>query len=126
MRYYGALCNIVTMLLLMFSHSSFSKQLKFDSWETCKKRRSGDIVITYCNTPGLAHKINNKRTGVCFDIMEDFVNYIKAQYNVTLQINYKDIADPADFGLFVSTVRNASGGVFGLADVTITPERKKY
>jgi len=50
---------------------------------------------------------------------------LKSNYGISLNVNYKDLSRTQDFDLFLNTVKASSGGVFGLADVTITNSRKR-
>lgn len=101
-----------------------SQSLSGDSWESAKQKKSANITVTYTYTPKFANIVDGQRKGLCFDIMGDFVIYVKSNYGVTLNIKYTTLSDPKDFDLFLNTVKISEGGVFGLGDVTITEERK--
>ena len=62
--------------------------------------------------------------GICVDIMKAFAKYVKEKENINLSLRYRSIGDHNDFKSFMSTVKNAKGGLFGLGNITITNERK--
>lgn len=101
-------------------------QFSGDSWEKAKQTKEANVVLTYTHAPKFAEKVGNEYKGLCFDIMRNFAEFVKSKYGITVNYQYKDLSDPKDFDLFLKTVRASSGGVFGLGDVTITSERKKY
>lgn len=116
-------------LLLILSIASLSfataQGLSGDSWASTKAKKSGKVTVTYTHAPKFAEVIGGQRKGLCFDIMKDFVAYVKTQHGVNLTIDYKDLTDAHDFDQFLNTVKVSKGGVFGLGDVTITQARKK-
>ncbi len=81
------------------------------------------MTYIYIKTPGFAAKDSNGEiSGICVDIMKEFVKYIE-QKNI-LNLKFKNHRDANDFKLFMTTVKS-SGGVFGLGNITITDARKK-
>ena len=98
-------------------------QLTGDSWANAQKNKSGIITITYFETPGVVYKnASNKLDGICIDILREFVNYIKVKKGVTLKVNLQKKTD--DFSLFLNNIKTGKGGIFGLAPLSITQERK--
>ncbi|MGK7391247.1 MAG: substrate-binding periplasmic protein [Candidatus Cyclobacteriaceae bacterium M2_1C_046] len=110
---------------LFFTSVLYAQQLTGDSWTSVKQNKKGKIVITYTEAPKFAERVNGEYTGLCFDIMKDFVSYVQNRYGVALDVVYADPKNPKDFDEFLQNVKNGSGGVFGLGDVTITSQRKK-
>lgn len=100
-------------------------QLIGDTWAKVNRTKSGTIVLTYINTPGLVYRdANGKLTGVCIDIVQNFVKYLKSTKGVKkLSILVKGRSD--HFHIFLNNVKKGRGGVFGLGNVTITAQRKK-
>jgi len=116
---------ITTVCLSWIITSSLQAQgFTGDSWESAKLNKSANVVVTYTYTPKFANIVDGQPTGMCFDIMEDFVSYVKDNYGVSVNVIYKTLSDPKDFDLFLNIVKASKGGVFGLGDVTITEERK--
>lgn len=95
-----------------------------DSWVKAKQAKKAKIVVTYTDAPKFSEKVNGQYSGVCFDIMNSFIKFVKDKYGVALEVSYRDLARTGDFDLFLNTVKGSSGGVFGLGDVTITKARK--
>lgn len=112
-------------ILLAFSmQAAQAQQLKGDTWEEVKRKGSGTIVLTYIETPAYSYSDKNKKpAGVCVDIMNDFVDYMKTSKKINLTVRYEGKND--NFSQFFNNVKASSGGVFGLGNITITEERKK-
>ena len=115
----------LVVLICTLIGTSWSQGLTGDSWASAKQKKSGNVVVTYTHAPKFSEVLGGQRKGLCFDIMNNFVEYVKSKYDVTLNIDYKDLNDPRDFDLFLNTVQVSNGGVFGLGDVTITEARKR-
>jgi putative glutamine transport system substrate-binding protein len=94
-------------------------------WADAQKTKQATLTVTYTEALKFAEKKNGEYTGLCFDIWRDFEAYVASRYGITVKTNIKDLSDPRDFDLFMLSVQKSTGGVFGLADVTITEERKK-
>lgn len=116
---------ILLICTLFFASVSYAQQLKGDSWTSVKQNKKGKIIVTYTEAPKFADRVNGQYTGLCFDIMNNFISYVKTRYGVNLEVEYANPKNPKDFDEFLQNVKNGSGGVFGLGDVTITNERKK-
>jgi len=117
------LCLLVVVSVLLVS-IGFSQGFSGDSWANAKAKKQGKITVTYTHAPKFAEMKAGQHKGLCFDIMSDFVAYVKTKHGVTLSVDYKDLPDNKDFDLFLKTVKISKGGVFGLGDVTITNARK--
>jgi putative glutamine transport system substrate-binding protein len=63
--------------------------------------------------------------GLCYEIWQAFIKYTEETHGVKIKQNINYPSDPIDFTAFYNSVRAGNGGVFGLADVTITEEREK-
>ncbi len=103
--------------------SSFSQSYSGDTWAQVKAKGEGTISLAYVETFGFVYKDNGKLTGVCVDIMNDFVKYVNEKKNVKL--NSQFVGDGESFKGMYDKVRASSGGVFGLGNITITEERKR-
>lgn len=114
---------LITVLLLFLSNKSAFAQLTGDSWANAQRNKSGIITITYFETPGVVYKnASNKLDGICIDILREFVNYVKVKKGVSLKVNLQKKTD--DFSLFLNNIKTGKGGIFGLAPLSITQERK--
>lgn len=119
--------RVVLSIILMATLSSLVLGQGFsgDSWASAKQKKSANVVVTYTYAPKFADVVSGEKKGLCFDIMNEFVKYVKEKHGVTLNLNYRALKDPKDFDLFLNTMKVSKGGVFGLGDITITAARKK-
>ncbi len=94
-----------------------------DSWVQVKGAGQGTVSLAYVETPSFVYKQNGKLTGICVDIMEDFVAWVNKNKGVNLSSKF--VGDGSNFRGMYDKVKASSGGVFGLGNVTITDARKK-
>lgn len=99
-------------------------QLSGDTWEETLEQGQGTIQVSYVLTPAFVyHDDDGNLTGICVDIMNNFVRYIENQFDVNVTIEYVD--EGVSFRESYDRVKMASGGVFGLGNITITEERRE-
>lgn len=111
-------------LLLANTTQAQTIRLSGDSWELTEKRGVGRITITYIETPLFIYKNEaGKLSGLCVDILKEFILFLEKEKGVRVVLSVYKPND--DFNIFLSNVINAEGGVFGLANITITDTRKK-
>ncbi|HNP19352.1 MAG TPA: transporter substrate-binding domain-containing protein [Fulvivirga sp.] len=111
-------------ILLMGISSLGISQYTGDSWNTVKSNGSGTISLAYVETPGFVYKdASGKLTGICVDIMNDFVNYVNTTKGVKLSSKF--VGDGSSFRGMYDKVKASKGGVFGLGNITMTEARKK-
>jgi putative glutamine transport system substrate-binding protein len=115
----GSLFLWIAMAIPMLSTA---QQLEGDSWNDVKEKGEGTIVWTYIQTPAFTYEQDGELTGICVDIMESFVNFVEKTHNVTLNVEY---VEGDNFSSYYQSMTHAKGGVFGLANTTITEERKQ-
>jgi len=116
----------LTMFLGLFAllFNANAQQLSGDTFAQAKKNGSGVIVFTYVETPGFIYKDNTGRlSGVCIDILNDFVKYVNETYNIELKT--KLAGNGSSFRAMYDGAKTGKGGVFGLGNVTITEVRLK-
>lgn len=118
-------CLTIIFVSTLTIITGFSQGLTGDTWATAKAKKQGEITLTYSHAAKFSEMKSGQHKGVCFDIMNKFISYVKATHGVNLSIVYKDLHDPKNFGLFLKTVKISNGGVFGLGNITITEARKK-
>ena len=113
--------------LWVFMTSSFAANAQSytgDSWEQTRTNGQGTITIAYAETPAFVTKdASGKLTGICVDIMKDFVDYVSKTKNVKLEM--KTVGAGANCKIMFDVVKTSQGGVFGLGNITITEGRKK-
>ncbi|MFM8913297.1 MAG: substrate-binding periplasmic protein [Flammeovirgaceae bacterium] len=94
-----------------------------DTWAQVKAKGEGSISIAYVETFGFVYKEGGQLTGVCVDIMSDFVKYVNEKKGVKLTTQF--VGDGSSFKGMYDKVKGSAGGVFGIGNITITEERKK-
>lgn len=98
-------------------------QYSGDTWASVKSSGSGTIALAYVETPGFVYKdASGNLTGICVDIMTDFIKYVNTNTGVNLTAKY--VGDGSSFSGMYNKVKASSGGVFGLGNITITQARK--
>lgn len=112
------------ILLLAMCASSFCyAQYSGDNWSKVKSAGSGSIAMAYVETPGFVYKDESGNlTGICVDIMKDFVKYVNSTKGVKLSAKF--VGDGSSFRGMYNSVKGSQGGVFGLGNITITEARK--
>lgn len=108
-------------LLLLASFFSAHAQIKGDSWASVKSSGKGTLTVLYYVQPGIISDKDGKMSGLCVEILNDFVGYIKTKHGKDVTLKY----EPAlAFDKFLSSVLS-NNNLLGATNVTITEERKK-
>lgn len=119
--------NKRTMLVAvatLFSIQTWAQNYVGDSWAQTKQAGQGTISLAYVETPSFVYKDNGGTlTGICIDIMHDFVAWVNDNKKVKLQSKF--VGDGSSFRGMYDKVKVSTGGVFGLGNITILEERKK-
>lgn len=111
-------------LLGLFTVTAFSQSYSGDTWAKASQTGRAKIVLVNAHVPKFATYENGQASGICFDVMNDFIAYVKDKYGVDVSVDYQPVRDRENFGLYLRTIKNSSNGVFGLAHTTITEKRK--
>jgi ABC-type amino acid transport substrate-binding protein len=112
------------LLLATVATGAQAQNYSGDAWSKAKAANQGTISLAYVETPSFVYKDKSgKLTGICVDIMNDFVKYVNEAKGVKLTSSF--VGDGTAFKGMYDKVKSASGGVFGLGNITITEERKK-
>lgn len=112
------------MALVVLNAQHAIGQAQGDTWSKVKSSGSGTISFAYVETPGFVYKgANGQLTGICVDIMKDFVNYVNTKNGVKVSVKF--VGDGNSFSKMYATAKSGKGGVFGLGNITITEARKK-
>ena len=109
--------------LVGFAFTSTAQNYTGDTWAQAKAKGEGSISLAYVQTFSFVYKDGDKLTGVCVDIMNDFVKFVNEKKGVKLISHF--VGDGSTFKGMFDKVKASSGGVFGLGNITITEERKK-
>ncbi len=120
MKAINFLCATAVVMLCFIG--SASAQYSGDSWAAVKSKGAGTVSFAYVETPGFVYKKNGQLTGICVDIMKDFVAYVNKTKGVKLSSKY--VGDGSSFSGMYNKVKASNGGVFGLGNITITDARK--
>lgn len=114
---------LFTLFIVFIAHISFG-QAQGDTWAKAKANGRGTISLAYVETPGFVYKdANGQLTGICVDIMNDFIEYVNTTKGVNVSTKY--IGNGSSFSNMYATAKSGKGGVFGLGNITITEARKK-
>jgi membrane-bound lytic murein transglycosylase MltF len=92
-----------------------------DSWKSVKQNNGGTLSIVYYECPRLIEEVNGQPKGVCVDILNDFVQFVKTKYNKNVELKFAAKQD--DFGQFLKRVKS-SNNIIGVSNTTINDERK--
>ncbi len=116
--------QIFFTLALFWCAAAQAQNYTGDSWGQVKANKQGTLSLAYVETPGFVYKDKaGQLTGICVDIMADFVKYVNETKGVTL--GSKFVGDGSTFKGMYDKVKGSIGGVVGLGNITITEERKK-
>lgn len=118
------LVSIFLFLVVFAIKGNAFQSYEGDSWQKIKETGSGNLVLTYVETPAFSYKDkNDKLQGICVDIINSFVGYVQHTYKVKITTKY--VGEGDNFKKFYDSVKNSKGGVIGLGNVTIKEDRKK-
>lgn len=115
--------SIVLLNLMFAALLAKSQPYTGDTWAQVKAKGEGSISVAYVETFGFVYKEGGQLTGVCVDIMNDFVKFVNEKKGVKLTSQF--VGDGSSFKGMYDKVKGSTGGVFGLGNITITEERKK-
>jgi putative glutamine transport system substrate-binding protein len=116
--------RLFALLLYAIASVVHAQEYTGDSWAAVRSSGKGTISLAYVETPAFVYKdASGKLTGICVDIMNDFVNWVNTSKGVKLQSRF--VGDGTSFQGMYARVKASSGGVFGLGNITITEERKR-
>ena len=115
--------NFIFLLLIFIGFFVNAQNYSGDTWAQTKTKGQGAISLAYVETPSFVYKEGGTLTGICVDIMNDFVKWANQSKKIKLTANY--VGDGSSFRGMYDKVKASSGGVFGLGNITMTEERKK-
>ncbi len=124
-RYLNMRFIFSTLLTLLAVVSLKAQGFTGDTWASALKNKQASVVLTNADLAKFSETVDGNGSGICFDIMNDFAQYVQTKYGVSITYDYRPVANTADFQSFINAVRASKGGVFGLGDITITNERKR-
>jgi ABC-type amino acid transport/signal transduction systems, periplasmic component/domain len=104
------------------THFSYAQKYKGDSWASIKASGSGTLSVVYYEQAGLIQDTNGKPTGLCVDVLADFVAFVETKHGKKITVQY--VGKEPVFSEFLLAAQNNTN-VLGVTNVTITEERKK-
>ncbi len=90
------------------------------SWATAKQAKKGKIIVYYYDVKPFFYTENNIRKGPESELIESFVQYVKRQYWVDLEVKYEAYEE---FPTYYQKVKNGKSGEFGIGTTSITEKR---
>lgn len=92
-----------------------------DAWADARDRGEAEGHALYVPSGGFAYEDDEGRlTGVTIELLRDFRDFVVEEHGIDLDLTF--VEDP-DWARFYERVRDSSGAVFGVGNVTITEER---
>jgi ABC-type amino acid transport substrate-binding protein len=92
------------------------------SWTDAAIAGAARLRALYVPADGFAYRdVGGRLTGVTVEIMEAFARHVEQQHGVDIQLDW---VEEQDWRTFYARVRDATGGVFGVGNVTITEARR--
>lgn len=109
--------------VLVSCQPATDREIVNSRWSDVQQTGSGTITLAYVPSEGFSYYDDDgNMTGVTIELFRDFVEFVNDNYDVNISIHYHPIEN---FSEFYETVKTSEGGVFGVANVTITEERKE-
>ena len=114
---------LMTLSAVLFSCKPLTdREIVNSRWTDVQQTGSGTITLSYVPSEGFSYyNDEGNMSGVTIELFRDFVEFVNDNYDVNISIHYQPIEN---FSEFYETVKTSEGGVFGVANVTITEERK--
>ena len=117
--------KIATLALLASLPLFLSAQLSGSSYAQARSSKSAKFYYVYDGVPGFVDKDEDGQVkGLLVDIMKKFEEHVQRTKGISVAVEFVQVPNK-DFKIFMSEVKNGSGGVFGLSNVSIKEERKK-
>lgn len=111
--------KLVLGSLIMLIMTSLSAQ----SFEAATVSKKSELNVLYFENEPYAYKdAKGNLVGIEVEIMNSFVNWLKAEKGIQLKLNY---IPSGKFNEFYNNIKNAAGNTIGLGSVTMTDERSK-
>jgi signal transduction histidine kinase len=93
-----------------------------NTWEEVKKNGRGEISIYWHESRPFIWKDDNTLKGIEYDLIIEFVKFLKENYNAHLTINWIEASSFAETYQIIK--QQKTSGIFGVSAFSITPERK--
>jgi putative glutamine transport system substrate-binding protein len=94
-----------------------------DSWNDIRQQVSGTLIVHYVPSEGFSYEDESgELTGVTVDIIREFIQWVETENRVGITARF---VPEESFSRFYRNVAEADQGVIGMANVTITEERRE-
>lgn len=98
-------------------------QMEATSFREARETGEADLTFAYVPADGFAYRDERgELTGVTIELLRDFAMYVAREHDIEVRVTWRE--EPA-WTSFYDDVRDSSGGVFGVGNVTITEERRE-
>lgn len=98
-------------------------QLRGDSYASAQRTKSAKFYYVYDGVPGFVDKGEDGVVrGFLVDIMKQFETYVREKKGISVRTEFIQVPNK-DFTIFMSQVKEGTGGVFGLSNVSIREDR---
>lgn len=122
-RLFNNVLSLIFVALLLSFPQLNAQQLQGDSWQEVQQNGGGEVTLMYYEEDGFAYENEDgELTGVEIDIFQQFVYYLKNAKDIVLDVNY---VGTRDFSKLYQNVKEGEPGLFGIGNVTITPQREQ-
>ena len=111
--------------ILFFISFDCISQLRGDSFASANNSKIANVTYVYTGVKGFAQNQDGEVKGLLVDLMREFENYVEEKHGIKINTSYQEIQD-GDFQAFLNSVRDGSGGVFGINTTTIREDRKSF
>ncbi|EAY29245.1 SpoIIE family protein phosphatase [Microscilla marina] len=110
-------------IIIGFLGTVTAQTLPNDSWQKTQANGKGTITVLWHDAkPFHYYDEAGKHTGIDHDLMVAMTRFVEAKYKVKLDIQWHKAQTYAEF---YNSIKDGTGGIFGAAAFSITPERKK-
>ncbi len=114
----------VTTFLALCIVGLLTAQQQGSSFAEANSSKTANLVYVHAAVNGFAVKdAAGSETGLLVDLMNEFEQYLATNYGINVNSRYVEATDK-DFGKYLDEVKASSGGVFGLSNTSIKPERR--
>lgn len=117
------LTYLLLLLLLLQCQPLLAGSNGTDRWEEVLKNGKGTITILWCEIEPFIYHRQGQLIGVEYELMETFPKFLKATYNVEVDIIWTEIKDFEQIYPQIKTTEQT--GLFAASYYSITPERKR-
>lgn len=115
---------LLLFFMLHVTTTSSMAQKPSGSWESVKNQQEGTLLVYYLvNEPFIYTDKNTKQlTGIEYDLLQNFAQYLQDRYQVALKIHFKPTSSLSQL---YQQVKNSpiDQAVLGISSFSITPQR---